>query len=122
MAAMRYPQEFDGVIAGSPGFRVSRSVLAEVWDNRALLAVAPKNGDGDKILSQALTQQDLDVIANGVLTRCDKLDGLADGLINAWEQCDFQPEMVAKQLGQKKSRFNQNDFRGGEKQSRRADL
>lgn len=112
MAAMRYPQEFDGVIAGSPGFRVSRSVLAEVWDNRALFAVAPKNGDGEKILSQALTQQDLDVIANGVLTRCDKLDGLADGLINAWEQCDFQPEMVAKQLGQKKVALIKTIFEG----------
>lgn len=102
IAAMRFPTEFDGVIAGGPAFRVSRSALAEVWDNRALLAAAPKNDKGEKILANALTQADLDAVANEVLKRCDKLDGLEDGLINAWEQCDFQPEMVEAEIGREK--------------------
>lgn len=102
IAAMRFPTEFDGVIAGGAGFRVSRSVLAEVWDNRALLANAPKNEQGKPILANALTQQELDSVAKGVLARCDKLDGLEDGLINAWEQCDFRPEMVEHEIGKQK--------------------
>lgn len=55
MVAMPYPHEFDGVIAGSPGFRGSRSVLAEVWDNRALLAASPKNSEGEKLLNASST-------------------------------------------------------------------
>lgn len=102
MAALRYPQAFDGVIAGSPAIRISRSALAEVWDNRALLAAAPQNSQGERILAEALTQKELDAVAKGVLKRCDKLDGLEDGIINAWEQCDFTPEMVESDIGQAK--------------------
>lgn len=102
----------NGVIAGSPAFRVSRSVLAEVWDNRALLAAAPKNEQGQPILSKALTQQDLDIVSKGVLARCDKLDGLEDGLINRWEQCDFKPEMVENELGNTKVTLLNQLFNG----------
>ncbi|QLB15439.1 feruloyl esterase [Mannheimia granulomatis] len=112
MAAIRYPQEFDGVIAGSPGFRVSHSVLAEVWDNRTLLAASPQNSEGEKILAEALSQQDLDLVAKGVLQHCDKLDGLEDGLINAWEQCDFQPEMVVDKIGKEKANLLKTLFDG----------
>lgn len=112
IAAMRYPLEFDGVIAGSPAFRISRSVLAEVWDNRILLDIAPINQNGKKILSKAFRQTELDAISKAVLERCDKLDGLQDGLINAWEQCDFQPEMVEKDIGREKMNALKRLFEG----------
>lgn len=51
IAAMRFPTEFDGVIAGSLAFCVLRSVLAEVWDNRVLLVAAPKDAKGNPILA-----------------------------------------------------------------------
>lgn len=112
IAAMRFPTEFGGVIAGSPAFRVSRSVLAEVWDNRTLLAAAPKDEQGNPILANALTQQDLDAVAKGVLQRCDKLDGLEDGLVQTWEQCDFRPEMVENTLGKEKVTLLNTLFNG----------
>lgn len=112
LAAMRYPTEFDGVIAGSPAFRVSRSVLAEVWDNLVLLDIAPSNNDGKKILSKAFSQSELDAVSKGILARCDKLDGLQDGLINAWEQCDFKPEMVEKEIGREKVKALKKLFEG----------
>ena len=49
-----------------------------------------------------MTQEDLDVVAQGVLDRCDAKDGLKDGIINSWEKCDFKPEMVEKKIGKKK--------------------
>lgn len=85
IAAQRYPLEYDGVIAGNPGFRLSRAAIAEVWDTRQLMNIAPKNGKGEKILANALTQQDLDTVSAAVLTQCDAKDGLKDGIINAWE-------------------------------------
>ncbi|WGE79085.1 tannase/feruloyl esterase family alpha/beta hydrolase [Actinobacillus equuli] len=100
-AAMRYPQEFDGVVAGNPGFRLSRAAVAEAWDNQHFLKYAPTNKKGEKIVANALTQADLDVVVKGVLKQCDAKDGLADGIINAWEQCDFKPEMVKAELGER---------------------
>ena len=117
MAAQRYPLEFDGVIAGNPGFRLAYAAVGEAWDNQHFMAAAPKNAQGDKIFANALTQADLDTVSQAVLERCDAKDGLKDGLVNAWESCDFRPEMVQKQLGRKKVALLKAVF-GGAKNSR----
>lgn len=117
LVAQRYPLEFEGVIAGNPGFRLSRAAIAQAWDNRHFMAAAPVNAMNEKIFSQALTQADLDALAQGVLARCDDKDGLADGLINAWESCDFSPDMVADKLGAEKVALVKTIF-GGAKNSR----
>ena len=94
IAAQRYPLEFDGVIAANPGFRLSRAAIAQLWDNQALMKIAPKNEKGEKIFANALTQDDLDKLSHAVLEKCDGLDGLKDGIINAWEACKFDPKSL----------------------------
>ena len=101
-AAMYYPNEFDGIIAGNPGFRLSKAAIGETWDNNQFLKYAPTDKNGNKIVADALTQEDLDAVAQGVLDRCDAKDGLKDGIVNNWEKCDFKPEMVEKKIGKKK--------------------
>ncbi|MFC7735273.1 tannase/feruloyl esterase family alpha/beta hydrolase [Roseomonas sp. GCM10028921] len=34
MAAQRFPTEFDGVVAGNPGFRLSRAAVGQAWASR----------------------------------------------------------------------------------------
>ena len=92
MAAQRYPLEFDGVIAANPGFRLSRAAVAQQWDYQQFMKIAPKDAQGNKILANALTQADLDKVSETVKNRCDARDGLKDGVINAWESCDFKAE------------------------------
>ncbi|MDK4683916.1 tannase/feruloyl esterase family alpha/beta hydrolase [Kingella negevensis] len=116
-AAMRYPTEFDGVVAGNPGFRLSRAAIAQSWDNQHFRAAAPKNDKGEVIFANALTQKDLDAVVTGVLNRCDKNDGVKDGIINAWESCDFKPKMVQDQIGADKVKLLNQIF-GGAKNSR----
>lgn len=94
MAAQRFPTEFDGVIAGNPGLRLSRAAVAQAWDTRALNAVAPRAADGRPILAQALTEADQALIANRVLEQCDALDGLKDGSIDAMGRCQFDPGVL----------------------------
>ncbi|WP_366144692.1 tannase/feruloyl esterase family alpha/beta hydrolase [uncultured Cardiobacterium sp.] len=94
IAAQRYPLEFDGVIAANPGFRLSRAAVAQQWDYQQLMKIAPTNDKGEKILANALTQEDLDKVSAAVLKQCDSKDGRADGIINAWENCDFQPDSL----------------------------
>ena len=94
IAAQRYPLEFDGVIAANPGFRLSRAAIAQQWDNQAFMKIAPKNEKGEKIFANALTQDDLDKLSHAVLDKCDALDGLKDGIINAWEACKFDPKSL----------------------------
>lgn len=112
IAAQRYPNEFDGVVVGNAAFRLSRASLGATWNYQHLFASAPKDAQGRKILANALTQKDLDAVVNGVLQRCDAKDGLKDGIINAWESCDFQPEMVEKEIGKEKVRLLKTIFSG----------
>ena len=101
IAAQRYPTEFDGIVAGNPGFRLSRAAVAQAWDVRALMAAAPQE-NGAPILSRALTQADLDLVSDAVLKKCDGLDGVDDGLINAYRQCAFDLESLRGRLSDAK--------------------
>ncbi|SEG67376.1 tannase/feruloyl esterase family alpha/beta hydrolase [Marinobacterium lutimaris] len=95
MAAQRFPTEFDGIVAGNPGFHLSRASLTQAWDVQTLMSVAP-NGD----LSQALTQSDLDSVSSEILAQCDAKDGLEDGIVAG--QCDFDPEALRGKLADNK--------------------
>ena len=116
IAAQRYPNEFDGVVVGNAAFRLSRAMLGATWIYQHLMAAAPKNARGQKILANALSQKDLDAVVRSVLKRCDAKDGVADGIVNAWESCDFKPEMVQKEIGAKKVALLKAIF-GGPKNS-----
>lgn len=94
MAAQRYPLEFDGIVAGDPGFRLSRAAVGELWDTAQLSRIAPKDGQGRPIISQALTNTDLKLLSNAVLRQCDALDGLKDGMINDVKACRFDPKVL----------------------------
>jgi pimeloyl-ACP methyl ester carboxylesterase len=90
MFTQRFPQHFDGVIAMAPAMRVSSgATIAAAWDTQALQAAAPKNAQGQGILSQALSDADLGLIRQGVLAACDAQDGVTDGLVSNPAACQF---------------------------------
>jgi feruloyl esterase len=91
MAIERTPLDFDGAIAGDPGFRLTHAAIAEAWDSQTFLAIAPKDADGHPILSKAFSNADLKLVADAVLAKCDALDGLKDGEINNIAACKFDP-------------------------------
>lgn len=97
MDVERYPLDFDGAIAGDPGFRLTHAAIAEAWDTQAFLAAAPKDAEGHPILSKSFSSADLKLVADAVLGRCDALDGLKDGEINNIAACKFSPaELTCK--------------------------
>jgi hypothetical protein len=100
LAAQRYPTEFNGVVVGNPGFRLSRAAIGEAWDTQQLLSVAPKDPQGRPIFSQALTQAELSLVSKAVLAKCDDKDGLKDGIINNYPACHFDPIELQCKEGQ----------------------
>ena len=95
IAVQRYPLEFDGAIAGDPGFNLSHAAIGEAWDTESFAAAAPRADDGRPILSKAFSQSDLDLVRKAVLDQCDGLDGLKDGEINNVKACKFDPGDLA---------------------------
>jgi feruloyl esterase len=94
MASQRMPLYFDGIVAGDPSIRFSRVTIAEMWNLQVAARIAPKDEKGRPIISRAFSDGDLRLVAAGVLKRCDALDGLADGIINDWRGCDFDPGVL----------------------------
>ncbi|HEY5409540.1 MAG TPA: tannase/feruloyl esterase family alpha/beta hydrolase [Caulobacteraceae bacterium] len=99
MAAERYPLDFDGIIAGDPGFRLSRAAVGELWDTVQLAKIAPHDAQGRPIVSKALTPDDLKLLSKATLDACDGLDGLKDGLINDVRACRFSPRVLTCKAG-----------------------
>lgn len=75
-SAERYPEDFDGIIAGSPVLDNSGLAIGFNWNMQATLA-AP------------IPTEKLPMIWNAVTAACDGIDGLVDGLIDDPRKCQF---------------------------------
>lgn len=80
--AQRYPQDFDGILAGDPGnYTTHLEIGAHLWITEALLA------DPASYIPAAKTQ----ILGDAVYAACDALDGLKDGILNDPRKCRFDP-------------------------------
>lgn len=84
VAAERYPDDFDGIIAGAP-FNQSLSVPHMAW-----VMAANTGADGQPVL----TRSALKLLGAGALDACDWRDGQRDGVISNPEACPFRPESL----------------------------
>jgi feruloyl esterase len=77
--AQRFPGDFDGIIAGSPGLNYTGGQLARIYWKQGLAA-------------NPLPTAKLGLLAARVYEQCDAKDGLKDGLIDNPLRCDFRPD------------------------------
>lgn len=81
MAAQRYPEDFDGIVAG--GFVADRTKLMMMfdWTQRVLLGAE-------------IPPHKIPAMEKATLAACDARDGLADGLIDRPDLCTFDPTVL----------------------------
>jgi hypothetical protein len=92
MEAQRYPNDFDGIAAGAPANDMAvQNTFHHAWN-----VLANKDANGNFILLAGK----LPLIHAAVLAACDKLDGLADGLIDDPRRCHFDPASLTCKTGQ----------------------
>lgn len=84
----RYPENYDGVVAGNPGFDLPRAGIAEAWNEQSLVPLASgTDANGQPNIEQSFQSQDLEVASAAILEACDGLDGLVDGVIDNYSAC-----------------------------------
>jgi feruloyl esterase len=83
VASARYADEYDGFLAVAPGFNLPKAAVAQLWGAQQYAKVATSTDD----LSTALTLQERQLIADAILRRCDRLDRLRDGMVQAVALC-----------------------------------
>jgi hypothetical protein len=94
MASQRFPLYFDGIVAGDPSIKFSRIAVDQMWNLQVAARIAPKDANGRPVISKSFSDEDLRLVADSVLNHCDALDGLADGIINDWQACDYDPGVL----------------------------
>jgi feruloyl esterase len=79
MEAQRFPEDYDGIVAGDPGNNRVRLNIGFLWSWQAT-----HEGAG-------LPAAKLPMLNAAVVAACDRLDGVADGLISDPRKCTFDP-------------------------------
>jgi feruloyl esterase len=79
--AQRYPNDYDGIIAGAPANNWTPLLASGVW-------IAQSNHNGEALI---LSNENLALLHKTALDSCDLLDGLKDGLIDNPLDCHLDP-------------------------------
>jgi feruloyl esterase len=88
MEAQRYPDDFDGIVAGAPAFSWP-AIAAECIQNTQ--AVYPV-----KLTEPVISGQHVKMLYEAVLKQCDMIDGVRDSIINNPAKCKFDFAVLLK--------------------------
>ena len=84
MEAQRYPDDFEGIVAGAPAYNWTMGLGAGMTQNMKVMFPDPNN------LQQAVIgPKEQQLIESAYLEKCDALDGIEDGILNDPRQCKF---------------------------------
>jgi feruloyl esterase len=88
--AQRYPEDYDGIVAGDPANNRIRQTFAFLhsW-------IATHDKDGKPIIPQAK----LALLTKSAVEACDGIDGLKDGIIDDPRRCHFDPAKLLCKAG-----------------------
>ncbi len=86
MEAQRFPDDYDGIIAGSPVYRVIklRARHVHTWQCNYL----------DTSGAHAIPVSKLRPIYEAIIAKCDAIDGLVDGQVDDPRRCHFDPASI----------------------------
>ena len=96
VAAARMGDQYDGYLAGAPGYRLPHAALAQLWGVQQWAPLAtpgatakhPLNPNASiPDLGTAFTAAERQTVAQAVLNKCDALDGVRDGMVQATQAC-----------------------------------
>lgn len=90
VAAARYGDQYDGILAGDAGFRLPLAAIANVKGAQLYASFATTPGD----ISTGFTAAERAVVSNAVLAKCDALDGATDGLVQNGKACQDAFDLV----------------------------
>jgi feruloyl esterase len=91
MEAQRFPEDYDGIVAGAPAANWSRfQTGGHLWVALAL------NKDPESYLPPGK----LKLLGDAVNASCDGLDGINDGVLDDPRKCSFDPEALVCKAGQ----------------------
>jgi feruloyl esterase len=79
--AQRFPEDYDGIVAGSPASPIARLNAMQIWPSLLV----------NENRARSIPREKYSAIHDAVLKACDELDGVKDGIIEDPASCHFDP-------------------------------
>jgi feruloyl esterase len=76
MEASRFPEDYDGILAGSPAAQMTNLIMAVLWNEHV-----------QRPAGAAIRPEQIQHLQDEVLTQCDSLDGQSDRLVDDPRNC-----------------------------------
>ncbi|MGY6151702.1 tannase/feruloyl esterase family alpha/beta hydrolase [Paraburkholderia graminis] len=96
VAAARSSAEYDGIIAGDPGFHLPKAAIGEMWGAQQLAKVATATtANGLPDIKTGFTAAERQLVASRIIAKCDALDGAADGMVQDIKACQANFSLAA---------------------------
>jgi feruloyl esterase len=83
--AQRYPDDFDGIIAGSPAANWVGRAAQSIWVQQAV----------HKDAASYIPPEKYPAIHKAAIAACDRIDGVEDGVLEDPTRCKFDPQVLA---------------------------
>ncbi|KAJ6624184.1 tannase and feruloyl esterase [Mycena sp. CBHHK59/15] len=91
-SALKFPEDFDGIVGGSPATDWNHLLG---WENMITHYLGATTLNASDNTSPKLITSDLwPLVSAEVIRQCDALDGVVDGIITEPDGCDFRPEAL----------------------------
>jgi predicted small lipoprotein YifL/pimeloyl-ACP methyl ester carboxylesterase len=99
VASTRYADQFDGIVAGAPGYNLPKAAIAQLWGVQQYAPLATANvtsvstaaGVTSTVslpdITTAYTPTELNMVSAAILGKCDALDGATDGWVGDVSAC-----------------------------------
>ncbi len=92
VAAARYGDQYDGILAGAPGFHLPKAATAQLWKVQqyasiATTTVASGADAGQPDVTSAVTPAEFGMLGARIVAKCDALDGVTDGIVSDVKAC-----------------------------------
>lgn len=88
VTAARYPDEYDGILVGAPGYNLPKAAVANLAGARLYASVATSATVATSAdLATGFTDTERKLLSARVLAKCDALDGATDGMVSDLAAC-----------------------------------
>lgn len=81
VAAARHADQYDGFLAGNPGFNLPKAAVAQLYGVQQYARIATNDDKGLPDLRTAVTPREFALIGQRIVEKCDALDGAKDGMV-----------------------------------------
>jgi hypothetical protein len=82
VAASRYADQYDGILAGAPGFNLPKAAVAQLWGVQQYAPISAYGANGRPDINTSFTTAELTLVGDTILAKCDALDGMVDTMVS----------------------------------------